>query len=1433
MASNIRKFDGLKKFLGRRSADQFDRATRRRADVNAATRSVIEGLEGRILFAVNTWTLGNGGDWDTAGNWSLGHVPTATEDAVIPNLGVGKTIHHDGNFTDSVHSVTMGTGFVIGGGSLSVATSFQSSATFVGLLVDGGVLGVGTTLQTAVNISLSSGTIGGGTIKSPISVSGAANALDGVTLAAGATVADGATLHVVDGLTFASGGSIVLQGASQPTVLSFDDLSSNSHTLVGGTGSIVLGGSDTMYDLLTYHNSFGGTVTLQSGVTVSGAGTINTADLLGGANTGLINQGTIIASVPATTLNIIGNAFSSAGTLAVNAAQTNLKVMPTVWSNTGTFSQSNGGTIQVDGTITGAVSVSATTGSLGVLPGATFKNATISVADGANLVAAPGNVALNLDNVTVATDWQIGAGYTGVGLSITDGLTLAGSSNRQLTANDVGIVFNDTGGDQTLGGAGQVLFTGTDPNVGLFFNASHGHNLTIGSGVVVDGTTGITAVGSTLGTSCLINQGIIASSTSPFFVNAPLINQGILSTVFGSQLDVNTGPQGFAWQNAAGGVIGGMPRGIISAGTIRLGGSFTNAGTFATKGVTVVVAGTFDLQGQAFTFDPNTTGTWQLDPGGAIDNGILSFNNGATITESAVNQTPFGELNNDTIATNVTLPANAALALAGTTTLANNAIIDAIGTLLVDVGARAASLGGAGQVRLDNNGSLIISTGSTGYTFTVGSGITLHGNGKIVSQQPYPPVGALLVNNGTITAEAGETLFVDGIPLVNFGTLSATGLNSLFDVELYSDVAWQNSGLVTASNGGNIALGATDLQLGTIAPTNGGEVDLLRITDLGGKTTALNATGGVILLGNSAIVQNGTLAFGANASLVLPGSAGAELNNVTVSGTFPIPTNHAVFVRGTFTLAPNAVVNVGGLLAADIVFQDAQIIGSGTIALAGGTLSAQGAFNGPSGKLSIGNNVSVHGAGTISSTYAAPIINNGVIADDNLTIHISLSGAPFTNFGTIDLGTGTINISGTQNGLAAFANAGVIRTTLASATTYGMLAGAQPNITLAGGLLDIYLAGGFHPAFWTTFVPIYIGPAGNLTGNFANFDGLNVGGGVALEAFGIVAPPTASSFQYQLRTIAAPADTVAPTVQASSFPAAPTSGTAPYQFTVTYGDDVAIDVATLSSTNVKVTGPNNYSQFATLVSIDKSNNGTPRTATYQVPAPAGGWAAASGTFTATLQPNSVKDTSGNPVASAALGTFGVVITQAAPILSSTIIGDGAAQRSVFHSFTLNFNQAVTLASGAVTIKKLTTNSAGAILTSTPEPSSAFTITNPSGDGKTWVVQAVANSGIANGFGDFLDGVYQFTVHAALVTNSAGIALAGGDHTQSFRKLFGDINGDGRVSNADFTRFANTFNSKAGDANFVPALDYNHDGRISNTDFTFFASRYGMVLYLPV
>lgn len=105
-----------------------------------------------------------------------------------------------------------------------------------------------------------------------------------------------------------------------------------------------------------------------------------------------------------------------------------------------------------------------------------------------------------------------------------------------------------------------------------------------------------------------------------------------------------------------------------------------------------------------------------------------------------------------------------------------------------------------------------------------------------------------------------------------------------------------------------------------------------------------------------------------------------------------------------------------------------------------------------------------------------------------------------------------------------------------------------------------------------------------------------------------------------------------------------------YAFQVVYFDDVAIDMNSLNDINVRVTGPNgNYSQLATFVSVDQPTNGSPRTATYQVPAPGGIWDSTdNGSYQIGTEFEKVFDTSANFVPPETLGSFNVSIADSTP-----------------------------------------------------------------------------------------------------------------------------------------------------------------------------------------
>ncbi|MEL6813313.1 MAG: sialate O-acetylesterase, partial [Cyanobacteria bacterium J06598_3] len=107
------------------------------------------------------------------------------------------------------------------------------------------------------------------------------------------------------------------------------------------------------------------------------------------------------------------------------------------------------------------------------------------------------------------------------------------------------------------------------------------------------------------------------------------------------------------------------------------------------------------------------------------------------------------------------------------------------------------------------------------------------------------------------------------------------------------------------------------------------------------------------------------------------------------------------------------------------------------------------------------------------------------------------------------------------------------------------------------------------------------------------------------------------------------ADTTRPTASVNAQALNSASGS-PYEFSIDYSDNVAIDVSTLGNGDVRVTGPNGFNQSATFVSVNNNTDGAARTATYRINAPGGDWDNAdNGTYTIAIQPNQVGDTNNN------------------------------------------------------------------------------------------------------------------------------------------------------------------------------------------------------------
>jgi hypothetical protein len=97
-----------------------------------------------------------------------------------------------------------------------------------------------------------------------------------------------------------------------------------------------------------------------------------------------------------------------------------------------------------------------------------------------------------------------------------------------------------------------------------------------------------------------------------------------------------------------------------------------------------------------------------------------------------------------------------------------------------------------------------------------------------------------------------------------------------------------------------------------------------------------------------------------------------------------------------------------------------------------------------------------------------------------------------------------------------------------------------------------------------------------------------------------------------------------------------------YDFSVTYSDDVAVDLSSLDDGDIRVTSSSGFNQEARLVAVDASSNGTPRTATYRITAPGGTWDSTdNGSYSIFLQSNQVSDTSGDFAVAGLFGEFNV------------------------------------------------------------------------------------------------------------------------------------------------------------------------------------------------
>lgn len=165
-------------------------------------------------------------------------------------------------------------------------------------------------------------------------------------------------------------------------------------------------------------------------------------------------------------------------------------------------------------------------------------------------------------------------------------------------------------------------------------------------------------------------------------------------------------------------------------------------------------------------------------------------------------------------------------------------------------------------------------------------------------------------------------------------------------------------------------------------------------------------------------------------------------------------------------------------------------------------------------------------------------------------------------------------------------------------------------------------------------------------------------------------------------------------------------------------------------------------------------------------------------------------------------TVQVVVTNAQ--INGNLPSLVGAQRSMVDDIVYSFSEAVNL-SGAAAIIAVHNGQGGTA------PSLTWTALNPNSDGSAtqWAVSfsgaGVTGISIANG-------VYDITLNASAVTSDADPAVSVQPRaTDTFFRLFGDVNGDGVVNATD------NFELKTALSTYNPVFDYNDDGVINAAD----------------
>lgn len=654
-------------------------------------------------------------------------------------LGAGITVQGSGTIgAGSAGFVFNNAGTVVATQGAPMLINAAGGVSNTGTLrADGGTLQLQTTIDSAggqiqarngSRVELLNGSVinnaafsatGGGVITT---VNGAAVSMGGGTVNGPMTIADNSALVLTGNATY--NGVLSFASAGNLTELRVDGVRTLS-----GTATLEM--SNSAANRIVGRNASGDVLTLGSGITVQGAGSLGA-----GGTLGLVNNGQVIATQPT------GITLNSSGSV------TNNRLM------------------RGDGA---ALTIAATTvsqGAAGVL--SAINGGTVRLANGASIVggtlATEGSGAI----VTIGGHTAQMAGVTNTGtLNIVDNsrLVLAGTltNNGSLTMGSAGNLTElVASGNRLIDGTGTITLSNTLAN--RLLAAAAGDSLTLGAGQTLQGAGSIGAGGplnftnngtviGNLGASMTVSSTGIVSNNKTLRADA-----GVL-TIAGTTVGQGAGAVIEAINAGVVNVVGGST--IVGGRLVTAGGGQvrTNSGQTATLR-NLVNDGTFNV----------------VDNSSLVVEGTVT-NNGALNLGSAGNFTQ------------LLVSGNAVLAGSGTTSLSNtlaNRILAQGGTAQLTNGAQhtlqgAGTFGGNTSLNIVNQGTITANQGAP-MNVQVGAGHTVHNQAGGLMQASAGGtlnLSSPLLNDGTLGALGGGVNASAGFTGTGTARTAGTGVLTL------------------------------------------------------------------------------------------------------------------------------------------------------------------------------------------------------------------------------------------------------------------------------------------------------------------------------------------------------------------------------------------------------------------------------------------------------------------------------------------------------------------------------------------------------------------------------------------------------------------------------------------------------------------------------